>query len=226
MRYWDRRCSRNPSPPAPEAARTRLPRTGAASSRGDAEHRVHRQDAAGEGREQGRHGATLAGRATTVRPPVGPRFSARGARGGGTGEWAITDRARHKPLHPGGRRERSSVDDAAALGGIPRRDLRLARSDFAGRLGRPERPCYLTGAHLRTAPAATLGLLRQASGGRPDEPGDERRGHPEPAALAGTDAASRLVLQPDRGRRRDARPRLALGLGMLHYYPGDAPHER
>ena len=134
----------------------------------------------------------------------------------------MADRTRHRPLHPARRRGGALPDDAAALRRLRRRGNRLAGPGLPGRLHRPEPPGLDAGQDLRPAPAPAPAVLRPPARRRPDEPGDQRRGHPQPALLAGPHPATRVALQPDRDRGGDALPELEPRAGVLHDHPDHA----
>src|ERR671910_938858 len=187
------------------------------------EHRVHRPGVTGAGREPERHSSASAGRAASVRPPVDTCPRARRARRALSGWRSMVDRTCHRPGHPGRRPVRSGPHDAPTAGGLCDRNSRLARPDPASRLDWAMRPRLAAGANLRAASASTARLLRQASGGRPDESGDQRRGYLEPVALPGPHTAPRLVLQPDRDSCRHADTGLAVWAGVVYHHPRRAP---
>src|ERR671916_499767 len=190
------------------------------------EYRVHRPGVTGAGREPERHSSASLGRVASVRPPVDPCPRARRARRALSSWRSMVDRTCHRPGHPGRRPIRSGPHDAPIAGGLCDRNSRLARPDPTSRLDWAMRPRLAAGANLRAASASTARLLRQASGRRSDEPGDQRRGYLEPVALPGPHTAPRLVLQPDRDSYRHADTGLAVGAGVFHHHPGDAPHQR
>src|ERR671917_858167 len=181
------------------------------------EHRVHRPGVTGAGREPERDSSASAGRVASLRPPVDPCPRARRARRALSSWRSMVDRTCHRPGHPGRRPIRSGPHDAPIAGGLCDRNSRLARPDPASRLGWAVPPRLAAGANLRAASAPAARLLRQAPSGRPDEPGDQRRGYFEPVALPGPHTAPRLVLQPDRDSCRHADTGLAGWRGV--FYP-------